>query len=290
MDHGQILFELGLNGAVHHGVVHLIIRLAHGGVGHQTEDAIALYHTVVDAGGGIVQQQGSVGALLLFEGHQHVVELVIGLRNVQAQLIQPILADHGAEGLGGLGLHAQLGHTGQPAAFGEGLGHGVGVFFHELADLRSQLLGEIGQMVDENLVGNRSLAAVGIQGGGVGNDVGEIVGGDHQVKLFGFGVGVYYGKLQIHAGTGCQLVPQRTVVADILGDFQYVGVDAHPHGHSDGIVGQGQINIAQGVGRPGGGSGIVCTGCFRCGCCFCRSLLRRRFVFGGRGFCCLRRL
>ena len=139
-------------------------------------------------------------------------------------------------------------------------------------------------MVDENLVGNRSLTAVGIQGGGVGNDVGEIVGGNHQVKLFGFGVGVYHGKLQIDAGTGCQLVPQRTVVADILGDFQYIGVDAHPHGHGDGFVGQGQVNIAQGGSGPRGGRGVVCTGCFRCGCFFYRGLLRRRFVFGRRGF------
>ena len=100
----------GLNGAVHHGVVHLIIGLAHGGVGYQTEDTIALYHTVVDTGSSVVQQQRSIGTLLLLEGYQHVVELVVvGLGAVQAQLIQPILADHGAEGLGGLGLHTQLG-------------------------------------------------------------------------------------------------------------------------------------------------------------------------------------
>ena len=73
VDHGQILFELGLNGAVHHGVIHLIIGFAHGGVGYQTEDTIALYHTVVDTGSSVVQQQRSIGTLLLLEGYQHVV-------------------------------------------------------------------------------------------------------------------------------------------------------------------------------------------------------------------------
>ena len=187
LHHFQIFLILVGDGAVEH----LTVPAEHFAAGLEACGQIAA------DGAGIGDPQGRICALVVLEGGEHIVVVVIGNGGVQLQVVQPVLTDHGAK-------------VDAVALLIEGIGHGQG------AVLQLGVLFIGGKALPNGLVVGHELVIQVVEGHehfilhcgsdaagdhiGILDHVREVAAGGHQVQGL---VGIFHiGQHQLNVDAG----------------------------------------------------------------------------------------
>ena len=222
---------------------------------------------------GIIHQEGIRAAVFVFEGGEHVVPLVIGGGNLQAQLVQPVLADDVA--LGDLGQVVAAPQAGIASVAGEDILAGAAALMG-LQIVRCVLFNVVGQ-IGEHAVVQRADGSSGVALHSGLDHIAVVAAGSHQVEL---------GE-HLHAGDHGPVHRDAHLIGDDLegGDVcdgvinaGHVGLEGRPEGQLHACVLYGIGHGALGCGDRAGVS-VIAVRCFRG--IFSRCLLGRFLAFGG---------
>ena len=244
-------------------------------------DAEAAGNEIVHTGNR--QNKGGICALLGLESSQYVMELVIGLGHIQAQIVQPVLADEvalvAAAAVLLVVIQAVEGH--QVALGGGNLVEGGGIGVDDSGVVGHQIL--IVQKVHENFLVQGGIGACVVQGRCAVHNAGEIAGCGHQVELIHLGKEVGHLEVDANAGAGLELGIGLVGVGQIL----YLGYgtgSCHPHIKGGGAVGQGQLGGLHVLYNVGNGQ-ILAIGTGGSCCGLSRAFLGRASGRGGLLLC-----
>ena len=216
-----------------------------------------------------------MGRIVLgLERQEHIVQVVHGNGGVQTVRVQPVLPD------GGTGVGSQVtgdvGGVDDVAVVGVDVSGDIRVVVDDVEIVGHDIL--IVAVIDDQISVHQIIGVVGVEHAEVEDDVGHLVGGDHQGHIAVCLEQIGGGEAQGHAGALLELPVDLPVCAVVVNDLKDRGDAVIPGGEGHRLVHQGKgLRLGHGADDP---PGIVVGGQF--------SLLGLLFRFlGFPGVLCL---